>query len=224
MKSVSPVSTVSTVDFSGAASTKSVKAGTSLPGTCSVGEMYFKTDATAGENLYLATATNTWTQITGAAGVNPITVLHETTYAADTVGDDGVKTLATYSMPGGTVTTNDVLRIEAVIVLASGSGGADPVFSVRIGNGGLPSFGITMDGYFQKYETEWEVTGATTIRANYGISYEVFCGGIDLAGNVDAVSDFDVSATNVIKLNTVVHIPAGRTYKCVLFRVTRYRV
>ena len=35
--------------------------GTSLPATCTVGQRYFKTDATAGQNLYGCTATNTWT-------------------------------------------------------------------------------------------------------------------------------------------------------------------
>ena len=37
----------------------------SKPGTCTVGEFYFATDATAGQNWYLCTATNTWTQQTG---------------------------------------------------------------------------------------------------------------------------------------------------------------
>lgn len=53
---------VGSVDASGATSTKPMKAGTSLPGTCAVGETYFKTDATAGQNIYFCTATNTWTQ------------------------------------------------------------------------------------------------------------------------------------------------------------------
>ena len=35
---------------------------------CTVGERYFRTDATAGQNLYLCTATNTWTQVTGSGG------------------------------------------------------------------------------------------------------------------------------------------------------------
>lgn len=49
------------VDNSGATTTKPSKAGTSLPGTCSVGESYIKTDATAASQWYLCTATNTWT-------------------------------------------------------------------------------------------------------------------------------------------------------------------
>lgn len=53
-------------DASGATSTKPLKSGTATPGTCSVPEMYFETDATAGTNIWLCTATNTWTQVTGA--------------------------------------------------------------------------------------------------------------------------------------------------------------
>jgi len=49
------------INNSGALSTKPVKAGTSLPATCSVGEFYNKTDAAANAVLYACTATNTWT-------------------------------------------------------------------------------------------------------------------------------------------------------------------
>jgi hypothetical protein len=31
------------------------------PAACSVGELYFATDGTAGKNLHFCTATNTWT-------------------------------------------------------------------------------------------------------------------------------------------------------------------
>jgi hypothetical protein len=46
----------------------------SAPATCVVGDLYFDTDATAGENLNLCTATNTWTTVSGGGGsgtVNP---------------------------------------------------------------------------------------------------------------------------------------------------------
>lgn len=52
-------------DASGAATTKPVKAGTAIPASCNAGEMFFKFDASPGANLYLCTATNTWTQIQG---------------------------------------------------------------------------------------------------------------------------------------------------------------
>ena len=48
-----------------------VGAFSGIPATCSVGQVSFITDATAGQNLYFCTATNTWTQQTGAAQVYP---------------------------------------------------------------------------------------------------------------------------------------------------------
>ncbi len=56
------------LDASGASATAPAKAGTSLPGTCTVGQVYFKTDATAGQNFYFCTATNTWTQQLNSGG------------------------------------------------------------------------------------------------------------------------------------------------------------
>ena len=51
-------------DASGAAYTIPAKRGTTaqLPATCTQGAEYFATDAAPGQNKYLCTATNTWTQ------------------------------------------------------------------------------------------------------------------------------------------------------------------
>src|SRR6266404_5672926 len=49
------------VDFSTAASTRTSKTGTVLPGTCAIGETFLKTDAPGGKNLYVCTAQNVWT-------------------------------------------------------------------------------------------------------------------------------------------------------------------
>lgn len=48
------------VDFTFANSTRPVKTGTLLPATCTTGDLYFKTDAPAGANLYACIALNTW--------------------------------------------------------------------------------------------------------------------------------------------------------------------
>jgi hypothetical protein len=53
----------------GAASTIPAKVGTALPVTCAVGEQFFKSDAVAGQNVHLCTATDTWTQVTATAAV-----------------------------------------------------------------------------------------------------------------------------------------------------------
>lgn len=57
-------------DASGATHTLPIKKGVaaSKPATCTIGEEYFATDATAGTNEYYCTATNTWTQQTGSGG------------------------------------------------------------------------------------------------------------------------------------------------------------
>src|SRR5262249_50718547 len=49
------------VDFSTAATTRPMKSGTSLPSNCSVGEMFFLTNAAAGANLYGCATANAWT-------------------------------------------------------------------------------------------------------------------------------------------------------------------
>jgi len=49
------------VDFSSANATKPFKSGTVFPSICSVGEIFYKTDAPAGANVYGCTATNAWT-------------------------------------------------------------------------------------------------------------------------------------------------------------------
>jgi hypothetical protein len=51
------------VDFSTANFTKTTKTGTMLPGTCAVGETFFKIDAQPGKNHYGCTAPNTWTAL-----------------------------------------------------------------------------------------------------------------------------------------------------------------
>lgn len=48
------------VDFSTATSTRPAKTGTVLPAQCLVGEMFFKTDASSGSNVFGCVATNTW--------------------------------------------------------------------------------------------------------------------------------------------------------------------
>jgi hypothetical protein len=57
------------VDFSQASSTRPARTGTSLPATCAAGELFYKTNASAGENLFGCTATNIWTELGGTANV-----------------------------------------------------------------------------------------------------------------------------------------------------------
>jgi hypothetical protein len=58
----------SDVDFSAAASTKPFQTGTVLPGTCARGQIFFKSDATAGQNIFECAAPNNWTQQLNTGG------------------------------------------------------------------------------------------------------------------------------------------------------------
>lgn len=58
----------SIIDFSGAATVRPMPVGTVLPGTCTVGDHFFKSNATAGQNINACTSANTWTQEGGSGG------------------------------------------------------------------------------------------------------------------------------------------------------------
>jgi hypothetical protein len=57
-----------TVDFGAAPSTRPFTTGTAQPATCAVGDMFYKTSAPAGQNVYGCTATNIWTLEGGTGG------------------------------------------------------------------------------------------------------------------------------------------------------------
>lgn len=58
-------------DYIGDVAVTGMKTGTILPSTCSVGQIFFKSNAVAGQNAYGCTSTNTWT-VLGAAVTIPI--------------------------------------------------------------------------------------------------------------------------------------------------------
>ena len=55
------------VDFSAAEYTRPFRAGTVLPPSCIVGEMFFKTDAAAGNNVYACVMTGAWSLVGSSA-------------------------------------------------------------------------------------------------------------------------------------------------------------
>jgi hypothetical protein len=56
------------IDFSALPSTRPVQVGTALPATCQVGQLFFKSDAIAGANLYGCAATNLWSVQSAGSG------------------------------------------------------------------------------------------------------------------------------------------------------------
>jgi len=65
------LTSTASLDATAAARTAPIKTGTTLPSNCAVGDIFFKTNATAGQNLFLCTATNTWTQLTAGSSSQP---------------------------------------------------------------------------------------------------------------------------------------------------------
>jgi hypothetical protein len=127
-------------DASGATSTIPAKRGTTaqLPATCTQGAAFFATDATAGENMYLCTATNVWTQqLTGTATflqlgagavVRTVTsrlqdVVHVKDFGAkgDGVTDDSSAFIAALASGAGEVRADEgTYVVNSVITLAKG--------------------------------------------------------------------------------------------------------
>lgn len=60
--------TAKTIDYSGYTSTKPVKTGSALPAACSAGEMFLLMSAARGSNVFVCTATNTWSLESGLPG------------------------------------------------------------------------------------------------------------------------------------------------------------
>ena len=89
------------VNFTLAPSTAPVKVGTTLPGTCLVGELFYDSDAPAGQNLFGCTATNTWTlEGDGGGGGGGGGIVSQKT---GTGNPNGTQTCAAPSTTGRTV-------------------------------------------------------------------------------------------------------------------------
>lgn len=103
--------------------------GTAVPGTCSVGMLYFDNDATAGVNLYGCTATNTWTLLGDGGGGGSVA----TDTIWDAAGDLAVGSGSNTAVRLAKGNDGDVLTISGGSVAwgAGGSGMTHPQVMVR---------------------------------------------------------------------------------------------
>ena len=110
-------------DASGATHTLPIKKGVaaSKPATCTVGEEYFATDATAGTNEYYCTATNTWTQQTGTGG-----------------GGGGGNATMTIDLPAGGYSSG--ILTTPWDIASSGGGGNSIYHAIDLSNSGSPYY------------------------------------------------------------------------------------
>jgi hypothetical protein len=114
-------------DASQARWTKPFLASASQPATCAVGEVMFDTDATAGQNIYLCTATDTWTQVTGGSGpgASPGGSSGDVQYNNGS-GGFGAEAALTYDsttniLTAGKLTVSDTCTLGASTALAGGT-------------------------------------------------------------------------------------------------------
>ncbi len=106
------------VDFTNAPYTRPIKTGTSLPATCTTGDIYLNLAGQVGKNLYACTATNTWTvqsgSVTGLADPGSNGVVVRTGQGATTavpapngtiVGTNDTQTLTNKSIDASEINT-----------------------------------------------------------------------------------------------------------------------
>ena len=143
------------IDFSNAAETRPVRVGSSLPSTCSTGDLFFNTSGTAGQNLFGCASPNVWaligqnsTNLTdpGANGIVKRTAPNVTTaVAAPTgtiVGTTDTQTLTNKSIDAseinsGTLSASRLPALTGDITTTAGSAAA----SLNIVNFTPGSFG-----------------------------------------------------------------------------------
>ena len=104
---------------SGATATSPNKTGTSLPGTCTVGESFQKTDATASSQYYLCTATNTWTAQGGGGSSTTRYTFQGTTQAGQNAWNMNYAALT--NMTWSTVDATNITPMLVVTANTSGS-------------------------------------------------------------------------------------------------------
>jgi hypothetical protein len=106
------------VDFSGASSTIPAKSGTSLPATCKVGELFFETSNSPGQNLFTCAPVNTWTLVSGTGTTSTTGAV-----LSGTTGQFGLYLSNGTTIGGHTLTASDIPALSYQAPLAfTGSG------------------------------------------------------------------------------------------------------
>lgn len=118
-------------NFSNASSTRPVKTGTALPATCGVGDLFYRTDAIPGANLYGCTATNTWTLQSSQGGGGGIS----------TVGSSDGSVL-----PALVGTSLDLTVNPAVVATVTSNNDLTGTNKVGLGGNGFVSITVPNEG------------------------------------------------------------------------------
>jgi len=121
------------VDFTQATSTRPIKTGTTLPGTCVAGDLFLDLDAPSGANFFACASANTWTlqgsfvtfQSDGTTiGSRPLHNLIAGFGLINIVDDDGTRLNVQQHIDTAVVETRQGMQIGATLLCNSSSGSA----------------------------------------------------------------------------------------------------
>jgi co-chaperonin GroES (HSP10) len=158
-----------TVDFSGSAHALPAKVGigAAKPLTCTVGEQYFASDATAGQNLFGCTAANAWTVQGGGGGGGGGSI-------ASVFGRTGVVTAVANDYNLSQVATGTLSATGGTVYNPAASGNTQIVFknsSSQAGNGIGPVLWQNNAGSTMSF-INWDGGFGEGDGANYKISLD----------------------------------------------------
>ena len=191
------------VDFTKAAFTRPVKTGTTLPSTCSVGDLFFQTNASAGSNLYGCATANTWTvQSGGGSGGGSLAIDNNGTLVGsrsvmNLIG--GVGVVNTISDTGTQINVQQSVDTSVIPSKATAQSGAMFLCS-SAGSSNAYTCGMspTLQGYTTGMVLAWKPNvngagGATTL-------------------NVDTLGAVSLKQADGVTDPTSADIVAGRLY------------
>lgn len=123
------------VDFSSANTTRPFKSGTTLPAACSTGDMYFKTDAPSGANVYGCVAQNTWALESGGTMPALGGDITGTPNAATVTQIQGRPVASMAPAPGQALVWNGTTsRWEPFLLAAGGGSGSGAAMGSQLGD------------------------------------------------------------------------------------------
>ncbi len=196
-----------TWDATGAVSTAPMKSGTTLPATCTTGQLFYKTNATPGVNIYACTSVNVWTAQAGGGGGGTVTSI------ATTAPITGGTITGTGTIACPTCVTSHAINFvigDGSTVIPTGDAGVYPTVAFgctiyRIDISGKQSGSVTVD--------VWKRAGAIpTVSQKISASAPLTLSSAQLAQNgsisgwTTSVSSGDVFGFNVLSATTVTQV------------------
>ncbi len=165
-----------------------VRSGTiaGIPGTCSIGNWYWATNATAGDNLYFCTSTNTWTAVAGSGGGGTVSAgtqnqvgkyaVNGTTISGSTIlSDDATNAyvdgpldikqnslvieISNSGSPGTTI--NKLAKIPAAVASVLTTSAADQISAIGVVIGGAGTTGSAKIGVLGQFSCLFDNTATT---------------------------------------------------------------